>query len=70
MTELVRNLSTSKTKSRICNHGEKSQCKSRGRTLAHELGHMFSLKHKHDQKTDLMMWGNGIEVKIVDQQIY
>ena len=44
--------------------GEKSQCKSRGRTLAHELGHMFSLKHKHDQKTDLMMWGNGIEVQI------
>ena len=43
--------------------GEKSQCKSRGRTLAHELGHMFSLKHKHDQKTDLMMWGNGIEVQ-------
>ena len=37
--------------------------KSRGRTLAHELGHMFSLGHKHDQKTDLMMWGKGTEIQ-------
>ena len=43
--------------------GEKSKCKSRGRTVAHELGHMFSLRHKHDQKTDLMMWGNGTEIQ-------
>jgi len=43
--------------------GEKSACISRGRTVAHELGHMFSLGHKHDQKTDLMMWGSGIEIQ-------
>jgi len=43
--------------------GEKSECKSRGRTVAHELGHMFSLGHKHDQKTDLMMWGKGTEIQ-------
>ena len=43
--------------------GEKSDCRSRGRTLAHELGHMFSLKHKHDQETDLMMWGTGTEIQ-------
>ena len=43
--------------------GEKSDCKNRGRTVAHELGHMFSLGHKHDQKTDLMMWGNGTEIQ-------
>ncbi len=43
--------------------GEKSECKSRGRTVAHELGHMFSLGHKHDQKTDLMMWGRGTEIQ-------
>ena len=40
-----------------------SGCLSRGRTVAHELGHMFSLGHKHDQKTDLMMWGKGIEIQ-------
>tara|TARA_B100001057_G_C22838617_1_gene946153 strand:+ start:360 stop:1853 length:1494 start_codon:yes stop_codon:yes gene_type:complete len=43
--------------------GEKSGCLSRGRTVAHELGHMFSLGHKHDQSTDLMMWGKGIEIQ-------
>ena len=43
--------------------GEKSECKSRGRTVAHELGHMFSLGHKHNQKTDLMMWGSGTEIQ-------
>tara|TARA_B100000963_G_C22625755_1_gene672248 strand:+ start:1667 stop:3154 length:1488 start_codon:yes stop_codon:yes gene_type:complete len=43
--------------------GEVSDCRSRGRTLAHELGHMFSLKHKHDQETDLMMWGTGTEIQ-------
>jgi hypothetical protein len=53
---------------RIQNHGfvimgEKSGCENRGRTLGHELGHMFSLKHKHDQKTDLMMWGTGTEIQ-------
>ena len=43
--------------------GEKSECKNRGRTVAHELGHMFSLGHKHDQKTDLMMGGKGTEIQ-------
>jgi len=43
--------------------GEKSECKNRGRTVAHELGHMFSLRHKHNQKTDLMMWGSGTEIQ-------
>ncbi len=43
--------------------GEKSKCKNRGRTVAHELGHMFSLGHKHDQNTDLMMWGRGTEIQ-------
>ena len=43
--------------------GEKSECKNRGRTVAHELGHMFSLLHKHDQNTDLMMWGRGTEIQ-------
>ena len=43
--------------------GEKSGCKNRGRTVAHELGHVFSLGHKHNQKTDLMMWGSGTEVQ-------
>ena len=43
--------------------GEKSECKNRGRTVAHELGHMFSLLHKHDQETDLMMWGTGTKIQ-------
>ena len=38
--------------------GEQSVCES-GKTVAHELGHMFSLGHKEITNVDLMMWGNG-----------
>jgi len=44
--------------------GEKSTCKNnRGLTVAHELGHMFSLHHKDKSGIDLMMWGGGTDIK-------
>ena len=44
--------------------GEKSSCKGdRGLTVAHELGHMFSLGHKEKPGVDLMMWGGGTDIK-------
>jgi len=42
--------------------GEKSGCKNRGITVAHELGHMFSLSHKEKPGVDLMMWGGGVDL--------
>ena len=38
---------------------EKSECHTRGETVAHELGHMISLGHKDRPNIDLMMWGHG-----------
>jgi hypothetical protein len=44
--------------------GEESDCKgNRGLTVAHELGHMFSLGHKEKPSVDLMMWGGGTDIK-------
>ena len=43
--------------------GEKSGCKNRGKTVAHELGHMFSLQHKEKPGIDLMMWGGGTDIQ-------
>ena len=43
--------------------GEKSDCKNRGITVAHELGHMFSLGHKEKPSIDLMMWGGGTDIQ-------
>jgi hypothetical protein len=44
--------------------GEESGCKgNRGLTVAHELGHMFSLQHKKKPGIDLMMWGGGTDIQ-------
>jgi hypothetical protein len=66
---LVKSNHTEVTQARMQNWGfavigEKSGCKNhRGLTVAHELGHMFSLHHKDEAGIDLMMWGGGIDIR-------